>query len=930
MGDLLPDQMYRYRFEDAEYDEAAGKLRVADQTVSIEPRPLQLLSELLRHPGEVVTKEELLDTVWHGRITVEHVLASAVNRLRKALGPMAGARIVTVPRLGYRFDGALTRSVVGTAAPAVSGLVAGAEVPGRPSFRLIEVLDSEGRKRTWLAENKATGECRVFKFAFDADSLRSIKREYTVFRLLRAELGDMDGFVKVIDANFAEPPLFLELSYGGIDLPRWAEASAALGAMTQAQRLQLFLSLARSVASAHQVGVLHKDIKPSNVLVAGDPDPLRLVLADLGSAGSLDLEQLRRLGVTAMGMTVDVAEHRSSLTGTAAYLAPEVLAGQAASVQSDLYALGIVLYQLLVGDFTRPMASGWQAGVEDELMRADIEAATQGSPQSRLKSVGEWLQRLETLAERHAHRRETRDAEERYQRDLAELQRRRARRPWVVLAVGSLSVGLIVSSVFALKERRALLASQQATERSEAVSNFLHKDILEVPDTTTIGSDVSPGTMLDIMRKAAAKTSDRFAGQPMTEALVRRRLGETFMKMTAWEDARREIDKAVVLMTSAVSPDHEELLSLRALRSRLSTQIEREKIAKAELDEIKRLAGPDRLAIPSELSFQVLRAEVDYLKKIRAYQDAEPLARRLVSVADQALPVGGQESADSRVRLAEILYLVGKRTPAEDVVQRLEDAPFRLPDARIEFLAHMHIRLGEQLRETGDHQAALDEFQSAMKWALQATVRRGEFTVAWTELEIADSLFALGDHDAAFRRAIDAREGMRRLFGPTHQYVYLLTLRAALARLASGHQREGLDMLDEVESGTTKAWGRPGWPDYVIFARVREALDRLDGDSADRMLAEIDAGRLQAFSYEPDMIAQLAFERGRLAILRGDHGSAQSMLTASVEDMKRLGGYRWRVERAEGWIRSQAASKRAIGSAGRREDARPDQARSGQ
>ena len=96
---------YRYRFEDVEFDEALSLVRVAGATVVVEPKPLQLLSELLRHPNEVVTRGHLFEVIWKGRETVDNVLGNAVNKLRNALGEQAGKRIVTVPRVGYRFEG---------------------------------------------------------------------------------------------------------------------------------------------------------------------------------------------------------------------------------------------------------------------------------------------------------------------------------------------------------------------------------------------------------------------------------------------------------------------------------------------------------------------------------------------------------------------------------------------------------------------------------------------------------------------------------------------------------------------------------------------------------------------------------------------------------------------------------------------------------
>src|SRR5690606_34169165 len=107
------DRVYRWRFGAVEFDEARHELRVSGLPVEVEHKPLQVLTLLLRHVGEVVTKEELFDTVWAGRVTVDHVLATAVGKLRKALDAGGEARIVTVPRIGYRFDGPVERIAVG-------------------------------------------------------------------------------------------------------------------------------------------------------------------------------------------------------------------------------------------------------------------------------------------------------------------------------------------------------------------------------------------------------------------------------------------------------------------------------------------------------------------------------------------------------------------------------------------------------------------------------------------------------------------------------------------------------------------------------------------------------------------------------------------------------------------------------------------------
>jgi non-specific serine/threonine protein kinase len=92
--------LYRYRFDDAEFDEARASLHVAGQRVELEQRPLQVLALLLQRVDELVPRTDLFETVWEGRPTVDNVLANAVAKLRKALGASKGVRFIFPRRRG--------------------------------------------------------------------------------------------------------------------------------------------------------------------------------------------------------------------------------------------------------------------------------------------------------------------------------------------------------------------------------------------------------------------------------------------------------------------------------------------------------------------------------------------------------------------------------------------------------------------------------------------------------------------------------------------------------------------------------------------------------------------------------------------------------------------------------------------------------------
>src|ERR1700704_5024377 len=91
-----------WRFADYEFDELSRELRVKGKAVELEAKPLEILLQLLLHAGEVVTKQELLEAVWPDVMVVDGSLATAISKLRKAMGDDDHPVIVTVPRVGYR------------------------------------------------------------------------------------------------------------------------------------------------------------------------------------------------------------------------------------------------------------------------------------------------------------------------------------------------------------------------------------------------------------------------------------------------------------------------------------------------------------------------------------------------------------------------------------------------------------------------------------------------------------------------------------------------------------------------------------------------------------------------------------------------------------------------------------------------------------
>ena len=458
------DSTFTYRFGSAEFNQDKFELTVDGSVIDVERRPLELLSVLLMHAGEVVTKDELLDSVWQGLEAGEGALTNAISRLRSGLGKANAAFIVTKPRVGYLFTGKLERIALSSSAMGGSDLSPDTPVPGRTDFILEELLSFSDRslREVWLARpvSRQLKDKHVFKLTSTAEGLRQLKREYTLSTLMK-ESDSLAGSVSVVCGyNFENPPFFLESVYAGPDLLRWGHHGGHLLSMPRSERLQLFLQIADVVVAAHNLGVLHKDIKPANILIHhADDGKIRPLLTDFGSSHLLQPELLDQMGISPLGLTLTFDELPSSRSGSLLYLAPEVWSGKVHSIQSDVYALGVLLYQMLTGDLTSGMPADWSTQLDDALLIEDIGLATATDLSERLETVSQLAERLRRLEQRRTQREADQAKERLAAENQAALDRARARRPWLFAAAVFLIGGMATTL---LMYQQAVVSRQSA------------------------------------------------------------------------------------------------------------------------------------------------------------------------------------------------------------------------------------------------------------------------------------------------------------------------------------------------------------------------------------------------------------------------------------------------------------------------------------
>jgi serine/threonine protein kinase len=341
----------------------------------------------------------------------------------------------------------------------------GLAIPHRHHWILERKLGRGGFGETWLAVHTKTRDRRVFKFCHDAGKLKGLQREITLFRFMRETLGGRDDIAAVLDWQFEQPPFFIESEFSASgNLLEWIEAQGGPAAVSYRDRVDIVRRTAGALSAAHSVGVLHKDVKPANVLVHRSSDGALIVrLCDFGISMLTEPERLDAAGVTAAGFTNTDEGGSSSDAGTRLYMAPEIIEGKPPTTSADVYALGVMLYQMAVCDLRKTLAPGWDRDVEDDVLRDDIAAAVDGAPQRRI-SAAQVAERLLTLPERQTARATDREEKARERRE--ELAARRRRNLVTAVLGGLLLLGLGLGFAFERAESSARQALIDQTLRS--------------------------------------------------------------------------------------------------------------------------------------------------------------------------------------------------------------------------------------------------------------------------------------------------------------------------------------------------------------------------------------------------------------------------------------------------------------------------------
>lgn len=276
-----------------------------------------------------------------------------------------------------------TRSKLDLPAPPPAELADVTPTPGEETigsrigrYKLVQKLGEGGCGVVYLAEQEEPVRRRVaLKIIKLGMETRSVIARFEAERQALAMM-DHPNIARVFDAGATErgSPYFVMELVTGVKMTTYCDRHR----LNLAQRLDLFIQICHAIQHAHQKGIIHGDIKPSNILVASqDGVPVPKVI-DFGISRATEARLTDAFFATAY----------TQLVGTPAYMSPEQanLSPAGIDTRSDIYSLGVVLYELLTGKTPFEQAELLADGIEG--MRRILREKEPPRPSARLQSLG--------------------------------------------------------------------------------------------------------------------------------------------------------------------------------------------------------------------------------------------------------------------------------------------------------------------------------------------------------------------------------------------------------------------------------------------------------------------------------------------------------------------------------------------------------------
>ena len=758
-------------------------------------------------------------------------------------------------------------------------------------YKIIKLLGDGASGRVVLAEQSSPARQVALKLlrgiATTSDSRARFAREAKLLALL-----EHPGIAHLYAADVADTPSgpqpYLAMEYvPGADLLSHARA------LPLRDKLALLAAVCKAVHFAHTRGVIHRDLKPANILVDAHGAPKVL---DFGIAHVIDPD-----GETLLTRAGEVL-------GTLPYMSWEQLGGEAASLdpRSDVFALGVIGYELLAGE--RPYPQPASAS-----LTAVLEQRRKLQPQKLSLRVPEARGDVETII----HKAMSFEARDRYESasDLAgDLQRYLDYRPIearpltatyaasrfvrrhrglsaaIGVAVLSLFAAAIISTCFGLSEKAARTAAENRSTELRAVNQFL-EDTLTTPspENNTPGS---ARTLIDVLKNGEKVLASDQSVPPLVAAQVLKTIGTTWHGIEDYPRAEATLALAQERLQAVPDRDPAKRLMVLEVQGMQAITI----AARGDVDGGVALLKKTLAELPPATGeAQLLRMSVygRYADLLLGHADFAEVIQMLDAVVKESVQTLGPDHIQTLFnhgRLAYALRLSGDNAGALKMLQEIMPRLQRVfgPDNSMTLLLQNEQALG--YLQTGQFKPAEAGFRAALaaqtrqlgESAQSTNAVRGNLVNALIQLKQWDEAAVLAEKNYALARS---------KLGADHFDTHMNGRNYARVLEQSGRAPEAEVLYQAAIIGIPKAVG-PKHPeafaarnDYVVFLieqqRVPEAV---------KLSASVHEEAVKTFGPEALNTAKWDINYGRALLANQQYAEAKTVLAHALPLLEKAFG----------------------------------------